>query len=77
MQHDDGAIVWVNGHEVHAFEEPRAVYEKPLAFPVRLRQGLNHILIKIDQLGGHWGFNLSVRPVEGKPFPVVHVRESP
>lgn len=75
MRHDDGVIVWVNGTEVHAYEKPRGLFEGAFTFPVKLKKGPNQVLIKIDQLGGDWGFDLRIQAPEGKSLSVVRVAE--
>lgn len=75
MRHDDGVIVWVNGQEVYAFENPRSLAAGPTPFPVRLKKGLNTVLVKVDQLGGGWGFVIRVRPLGGRTWPMIRLAE--
>ena len=56
---DDWAKVWVNGDEVHSIwanDLGRACQPRQESFPVSLRPGTNHILLKIDQNTGPWGY---------------------
>jgi serine/threonine protein kinase len=60
---DDGHALWLNGVKVH---EP-LVIARSLFVPgdrvrVRLRAGVNHLLIRCDNVGGAWGFRVAVVP---------------
>ncbi|HUU85627.1 MAG TPA: TIM-barrel domain-containing protein [Phycisphaerae bacterium] len=76
MQHDDGAIVQVNGEVVYSHDEPRALQADPVTFPVKLKQGRNHVLVKLDQLGGTWAFNVRVQPRGGESLPEIRMVEN-
>lgn len=57
---DDAAAVWVNGKEVHRehlHRSPRPAQDLIIA---KLQQGVNDILIKVDQTGGDWGLYLQL-----------------
>ncbi|MHC4090428.1 MAG: glycoside hydrolase family 31 protein [Planctomycetota bacterium] len=77
IRHDDGVIVWVNGQEAYAFEEPRALGADPVPFPVKLNKGRNTVMVKVDQLGGGWGFSIRVVARKGRAFPPVRVVQRP
>jgi lysophospholipase L1-like esterase len=54
---DDGCAVWLNGEQVHEnLEVARGCTLDQDRVPVRLRAGRNHLLVKIGQYGGGWGF---------------------
>ncbi len=53
---DDAIAVWLNGEKLHQHEVFRAVELDQERIPIRLRQGDNHLLLKIGQGTGSWGF---------------------
>jgi lysophospholipase L1-like esterase len=54
---DDGCAVWLNGELVHDnLEVARGCTVDQDRVTVRLRSGRNHLLVKIGQYGGGWGF---------------------
>ncbi len=53
---DDGVRVWLNGRLVHDNPVRRGCKENEDLFPVRYRYGTNHVLLKIEQGNGGWGF---------------------
>ncbi len=57
---DDAAAVWINGkqvHRQHLHRSPRPAQDLIIA---KLQQGVNDILIKVDQTGGDWGLYLQL-----------------
>lgn len=59
---DDGAAAWCNGELiVHNLEVARGCTVDQDCGRVRLRSGRNHLLVKIGQFGGGWGFALRFR----------------
>jgi hypothetical protein len=73
---DDGVIVWLNGEPVHRFSGGRAYSSKQDRVPVRLKKGINMLLLKISQGGGDWGYGVHVESPEGKALPQVRARLS-
>jgi hypothetical protein len=57
---DDGIKVWVNGQIVHSNEVARGYLPGADQFPVHLKAGVNHILVKVDNYRFGWGFGLAV-----------------
>jgi hypothetical protein len=57
---DDGIRIWLNGQLVHNHEIGRAFAVDADWVPVNLRSGANHILVKIDNYQGGWGFGLAL-----------------
>ena len=57
---DDGIRIWLNGQLVHDHEIGRGY--KPCAdeAPIHLVQGINRILVKIDNYHGGWGFGVKI-----------------
>ncbi len=52
---DDGVKVWLNGKLVHANNASRGVTPGQDKVDVMLKQGVNTLLLKINQGGGGWG----------------------
>jgi alpha-galactosidase len=59
MGSDDGMRVWLNGKEIHRIECMRGYSLTSDEVRVRLRAGTNHLLVKLSQLAGAWGFGIS------------------
>ncbi len=58
---DDSARVYVNGALVHSvWTEGRAAVRWEDSFPVELREGMNDLLVKVEQRVGGWGFYLEL-----------------
>lgn len=55
---DDGAKVWINGMLVHKNYVARALKQDDDRFSAKLKQGLNPILVKIEDRVRDWGFVL-------------------
>jgi formylglycine-generating enzyme required for sulfatase activity len=64
---DDGLKVWLNGAEVLAQDVPRVVAPDQASAALNLKQGENHLLLKIyNRTGGHaFYFASDVDPVPG------------
>ena len=60
MGSDDGIKVWLNGQHVHSLEAMRGYSRDSDQAKVRLKKGPNHLLVKLCQLAGAWGFGVSV-----------------
>ncbi|MDH7481268.1 MAG: hypothetical protein QHH26_04720 [Armatimonadota bacterium] len=70
---DDGVKVWVNGELLHVSHQTRGVKRDEERLEVRLNEGVNHILFKVDQHFGGWG--LIARIVGTNGLPIAHLRE--
>lgn len=57
---DDGIRIWVNGVEVFKHETQRGYQPDSESVDVKLKEGVNRILLKISQHDGGWGFGLGV-----------------
>ena len=64
---DDGFELWLNGNSVSSHEPSRPFVRRDDLFPAQLEQGLNEVLIRINQNQGTWGFSFQVESVEGWP----------
>ncbi len=53
---DDGVRIWLNGRLVHSHPAYRGAYPDQDRIEVRLHSGWNHLLIKVLQGAGGWGF---------------------
>jgi hypothetical protein len=60
MGSDDGIKVWLNGQLVHRLEAMRGYSRGGDSADVRLKKGANHLVVKLSQLAGSWGFGVSV-----------------
>lgn len=65
---DDSITAWVNGEKVLANKAMRAVGLDQERVPIRLREGENTVLLKIDQAGGGWGFVARLADEWGLPL---------
>ena len=57
---DDGIRVWLNGVIVHENEIGRGYTPDADTAPVKLKAGINRILVKVDNYIGGWGFGMGV-----------------
>jgi alpha-galactosidase len=57
---DDGIRIWLNGQLVHNHETVRNYSLGADQVPVHLPQGINRILVKIDNKRAGWGFGIAV-----------------
>jgi hypothetical protein len=63
---DDNMSVWVNGEKVFAFEEYRnGIRLDRHRFRVRLRKGVNNVLVKVCQVNPEPNWELILRVVDG------------
>jgi len=60
---DDGIAVWLNGQLVHEIDTHRPYRFGEDRPAVHLHAGVNHILIKLTQFTGGWGFGVGVPKV--------------
>lgn len=58
---DDGLKIWLNGVMVSDRWVERTSRLDDEVVPLRLRKGKNHILIKIQNVKGHWSFTCRLR----------------
>lgn len=80
MNSDDGIAVWLNNAEVWRNRVNRFVPDdtRDLDLPkVQLRQGLNTLLVKVDQSTGEWAFKLRVLNSNGSVMRDVVARTRP
>jgi len=61
---NDGVKVYLNGRRVYTHPQGRGLSIDEDTIPIQLQAGVNRILLKVDQLGGSWGF--AVRPLGAK-----------
>jgi len=66
---DDSEKVWVNGRLVYETFVPRALTVDQDRVPVKLKAGVNTILLKIWQNTLGWEFCLRIATPDGKPLP--------
>jgi hypothetical protein len=62
---NDGAKVWVNGQQVYAKHAGRSARPNEDTIPIALREGPNQVLLKVENLGGVWGFYAAVVDLGG------------
>lgn len=62
---DDQLRVWLDGRRIHDYDGARAFTARSDRFDGRLRAGENAFVLRIGQIGGDWGFALTV-PIEGQ-----------
>ena len=59
---DDGVKAWLNGKLVHSINISRGIQEEPDTVAVTLKEGTNHLMLKvIDDIWG-WGAIVRLRP---------------
>lgn len=57
---DDGIKIWLNGEVVHANNITRGAGPRQDTVAVKFRQGLNRLLVKVNQGSGGWAFIVEV-----------------
>ncbi|MBN1421634.1 MAG: hypothetical protein JXP34_22870 [Planctomycetes bacterium] len=65
---DDGVIAWLNGERIHANDTTRALGVDQDTVDVVLKEGVNRILLKINQGGGEWEFCLRIADRQNRPL---------
>ena len=70
---DDGVRVWINGEMVHDNICSRGVRKDQDKVPVMLKQGVNHLLAKVENGGGGWG--LAIRFLDNSSAEAIDERE--
>lgn len=63
---DDGIKIWLNGQQVLAVNAARPVAEGQDKAKLKLKQGPNTLLCKVNQGGGGWGMVARLRSAGGK-----------
>lgn len=58
---DDGLRVWLNGKLVHEFNGGRGVSVTDDPLDLALAAGTNHLLVKVGNGGGAWGFGMQAK----------------
>lgn len=64
---DDGLVVWLNGEKLIAADVPRGPAPDQDKATLKLKAGENHLLLKIVNRTGGWGFYFSTTPGGGRP----------
>ncbi|MBX7167279.1 MAG: HEAT repeat domain-containing protein, partial [Pirellulales bacterium] len=57
---DDQVEVWLNGERVHTFNDNRGWSPDQDRLEVALREGANHLWVKIGNSGGPWEFSVQI-----------------
>jgi glucose/arabinose dehydrogenase/PKD repeat protein len=68
MMSDDGIAVWLNGKNIWRNQVSRYLPDDTRDIdlpPIELKQGLNALLVKVDQNDGDWGFKVRVLNPDG------------
>ena len=60
MGTNDGVKMWINGKLVHENIVGRTALPNEDILSVSFNKGENVVLLKVDQLGGGWGFYFSI-----------------
>ena len=61
---NDGATLYCNGERVFQFHGKRSLIHDENAMSLNLQEGVNHILIKIEQWKAGWGFTFRLKDLE-------------
>ena len=73
---DDGVKVWLNGQVVHANNAVRPNTPNQDKARIKLKQGVNTLLLKITQGGGEWTACCRVRSTDGKELNNITIAPS-
>jgi len=66
---EDGAVVWVNGERKHSWLRGRRSYvSKGTAVPIRLKKGLNEIMVKVTLSSRGWRLCAHLTDANGVPL---------
>jgi len=68
---DDGIRIWLNGKLVHENLVGRRSRMDEDIVPVKFRKGENRILVKVENGGGTWGFQMRVEGLASMRAPAV------
>lgn len=66
---DDGVTVWLDGRQVHRLDTARAAVRDQDRVPVHLAAGVRSLVVRVDQIGGGWGFFFRLSGPDGKAEP--------
>ena len=76
LSHDDGGRAWLNGTKVHDQDKSgAAVKADEFNVSIRLEEGWNRLLIKVNQ--GTGGFGLMMRITDSAKAPISGLEYSP
>lgn len=73
----DGVVVWVNGREYHRNLVARPYASRQDVCTVPLREGVNTLVLRIEQQRGPWAFGVHVETPDGRPETEVEIRLTP
>lgn len=65
---NDGYHCWLNGEEAAKLDGGRTYKADQDAVSVRIKQGVNRLLLKVSQQGGDWAYSVRVTDEKGNPF---------
>ncbi len=65
---DDGVMIWIDGEQVHRSAVNRFLAANMQSFEVKLTPGKHHVVMKISQAAGEWGFTLDAFGSDGWPI---------
>jgi len=71
IRSNDGVRIWLNRQMVHDHHVGRPISAEEDHIPVMLRQGVNPLLIKVDQSGGGWALLARVTAENEQPIQQV------
>lgn len=60
MGSDDALQVYCNGVQVHVDTDQRGISPDSIKVPVHFHQGVNHLLVMVEQGGGDWAVQLRI-----------------
>ena len=72
---DDGIRVWLNEQLVHSLDAARAAVPDDDVVSVRLRAGVNTLLVKNADRNLGWGFYLRITDLQGNPMRTIRPLE--
>jgi hypothetical protein len=62
---NDGAKVWINGEQVYGQHIGRSAVPHGERIPIRLREGPNEVLLKVENWGSAWGCYVAIVDLDG------------
>ena len=66
---EDGFVAWVNRKRIHSvLEAPRTYRSRGDRMPIRLKKGLNEILLKITLTAWGWKFGACITAPDDTPL---------
>ena len=65
---DDGVKAWLNGAVVHSNNLDRGLAVDQDMAPIRLKKGVNDLLLKVSQGGGGWAVCARIANADGQPI---------